>query len=376
MSRDRLRKTRRLVVKIGSQVISDGSGLALGRLRALAHQIAELKRQGRECLVVSSGAVASGVKRLGLSVRPTTLRLKQAAAAAGQVALMMAWEKALGVFNLKAAQILLTAEDLADRGRFLNAKNTLSALLEMGLIPVVNENDTVAVEELKVGDNDTLGSLVASLAEADLFVNLTDQEGLFDSDPKTNPAASLIEEVPKVSAATLALAGGSSGPLGTGGMLTKVRAAGRLAERGVPSIIACGLTRDILLRLIEEERLGTYFPPAVKRRGAYKHWLAFAARPKGALVVDAGAAAALRERGKSLLPGGVAGVEGLFAAGDPVSITLAGQDPFGVGLVNYSSPEVSQIMGLASHEIAAKLGYNHSEEVVHRDNLVVFPVQD
>ncbi|MDR1578497.1 MAG: glutamate 5-kinase [Deltaproteobacteria bacterium] len=372
MSRDRLAKTRRLVVKVGSQLIR-GQGLEVGRLKSLAKQLGQLKRGGRDCLLVSSGAVALGYKRLGLLERPTSLRLKQASAAAGQVALMMAWEKALEAYGLKAAQILLTAEDLADRGRFLNAKNTFMALLELGVIPVVNENDTVAVEELKVGDNDTLGSLVASLCEADLFVNLTDQDGLFEADPKKEPQAALIDEVPLVTPAILALAGGSSGPLGTGGMFTKVRAAGRLSERGVPSLIANGLTRDILIRLLAGEKLGTYFPPSEKRRGAYKHWLAFAARPRGRLIVDAGAALAVRDKGKSLLPGGVAGVEGLFAAGDAVSIAQLDQEPFGVGLVNYSSPEVGRIMGLSSHQIEERLGYSHSEEIIHRDNLVVFP---
>jgi glutamate 5-kinase len=246
--------------------------------------------------------------------------------------------------------------------------------LELSVVPVVNENDTVAVEELKFGDNDTLGSLVASLTEADFFVNLTDRDGLFEADPRKFPQAPLIEVVPKVTPEVLALAGGSGGPLGVGGMFTKVRAAGRLAERGLPSVIACGLTRDVLIRLVDGENLGTFFPPAQKKRGAYKHWLAFAARPKGSLWVDAGAAAALRDRGKSLLPGGVTKVEGVFAAGDAVTIAQDGQEPLGVGLSNYSSAEVGQIMGLGSQDIVKKLGYGHSEEIVHRDNLVVFPL--
>jgi glutamate 5-kinase len=361
------------VVKVGSQVIAQREGLAFDRLKSLAKQFATLNREGRECLVVSSGAVAAGYKRLGLTERPKTLRLKQAAAAAGQVSLMLAWEKALGVYGLKAAQILLSAEDLADRGRFLNARNTLNCLLEQGLTPIINENDTVAVEELKFGDNDTLGSLVASLVEADLFVNLTDRDGLYAADPRKFPEAELLAEVPEVTAEVLAMAGGEGGPLGVGGMFTKVRAAGRLAERGLPSIIASGLTRDVLGRLVDGENLGTFFPPEKKKRGAYKHWLAFATRPKGTLWVDAGAAAALKDRGKSLLPGGVYKVEGVFAAGDAVNIAQKeGVGPLGVGLSNYSSPEVSLIMGLSSQEIVKKLGYGHSEEIVHRDNLVVF----
>jgi glutamate 5-kinase len=371
MTKDFLKKVRRVVVKVGSQIICGDDGLAMDRVKALAGQMAELKRTGRECVLVTSGAVALGFKKLGLQKRPQTLRLKQASAAAGQVALMTAWEKAFGAYGLKVAQILLTADDLANRGRFLNARHTLTTLLEMGLVPAINENDTVAVEELKFGDNDTLGSLVTTLVEADLFINLTDQVGLFREDPKINPQADLIATVEKVTPELLSLAGGS-GPLGTGGMSTKVVAAGRLAERGLPSFIACGHTRDILRRLIDGESVGTFFKPADKPQGAYKHWLAFAARPKGKIVVDLGAAAALRERGKSLLPGGVVEAQGSFAAGDAVSIGLSEGEPFGVGLVNYSFPEVKQIMGRSSHEIALKLGYSHSEEIVHRDNLVIF----
>jgi glutamate 5-kinase len=371
MYRENFNKFRRVVVKVGSQIIAGVNGLALGRVKALAGQMAELKRIGHECVLVTSGAVALGFRKLGLKDRPQTLRLKQASAAAGQVALMAAWERVFGGYGLKVAQVLLTADDLADRGRFLNAKHTLSTLLEMGLIPIINENDTVAVDELKVGDNDTLGSLITTLVEADLFINLTDQDGLFQEDPKNNPAALLLNTVDKVTPEILALAGGS-GPLGTGGMFTKVRAAGRLAERGLPSLIANGLTRDILPKLLAGEKLGTFFIPAPKPSGAYKHWLAFAARPKGKIVVDAGAAEALKQRGKSLLPGGVTAVEGLFAAGDAVSISLAEGEPFGVGLCNYSSPEVGQIMGHPSQEIIHKLGYSHSDEIVHRDNLVIF----
>ncbi|MDR1086363.1 MAG: glutamate 5-kinase [Deltaproteobacteria bacterium] len=372
MTRQTLKKVRRMVVKVGSQLICGDKGLAMGRVKALAGQMAELKRVGLDCVLVTSGAVALGFSKLGLKERPGTLRLKQASAAAGQVALMTAWEKAFGAFGHKVAQILLTADDLANRVRFLNARHTMTTLLENGLVPAINENDTVAVEELKVGDNDTLGSLVASLVEADLFINLTDQDGLFDSDPQKNAKAKLIETVDKVTPDLLALAGGS-GPLGTGGMFTKVRAAGHLAERGVSSLIANGQTRDILLRIIDGEALGTFFKPARHPRGAYKHWLAMAARPKGKLVVDTGAAVALKERGKSLLPGGVAGVEGLFAAGDAVSVSLSDGEPFGIGLVNYSAPEVGQIMGFGSQEIADRLGYSHSDEIIHRDNLVIFP---
>jgi glutamate 5-kinase len=299
--------------------------------------------------------------------------MKQAYAAAGQVALMAAWEKALSTHDLRAAQILLTADDLADRHRFIHARNTLLALAELKAVPVVNENDTVALDELKFGDNDTLGSLVASLTESDLFVNLTDIDGLFDRDPKDGSQPPLIPLVERVGPAILAKAGSRGSADGTGGMYTKVRAAGRLAERGVPSVIANGLTRDVLPRLMDGEELGTYFMPAARPRRARKHWLAFAARPKGRLLVDPGAAKALVDQGKSLLPRGVRALEGLFAAGDAVTIAAAeGGAELGVGLVNYTSPELKSIMGRASREIHDILGFCHSEEVVHRDNLVIF----
>ncbi|MDR2339310.1 MAG: glutamate 5-kinase, partial [Deltaproteobacteria bacterium] len=358
-----IKRIRRIVVKTGSRIICNDQGLALDRLRALAGQVDLLRRRGMEAVLVSSGAVAAGQKKLKNNSRTLTIKHKQAYAAAGQVALMAAWEKAMSTHDIKVAQILLTADDLADRHRFIHARNTLFTLLEMRVIPIVNENDTVALEELKVGDNDTLGSLVASLAEADLFVNLTDQDGLYDSDPRENPAARLIHRVEKVGMSVLAKAGRNGGsPLGTGGMYTKVRAAGRLAERGVPSIIANGLTRDILPRLMEGEDLGTYFKPSEKPRGSRKHWLAFAARPKGKLVVDEGAANAIRDQGKSLLPKGITALEGQVLAGDAVTIVEGdASSELGVGLVNYPSHELIAIIGRGSQEIQEALGYCHSD---------------
>ncbi|MDR1656378.1 MAG: glutamate 5-kinase [Deltaproteobacteria bacterium] len=371
-NRAELKKARRVVVKIGSSLICDQERLSQGRLRALANQIAQLRNRGLEVVLVSSGAVAAGVRKLGLPQRPQTLILKQACASAGQVSLMTSWEKALGTFNLKCAQILLTADDLSDRRRFLNARNTMLSLVDLGVVPIVNENDTIAVEELKVGDNDTLGALVASLVEADLFINLTDLDGLFDSDPRLNQDAKLVTEVSEVDQKMLDAAG-DSGPMGTGGMFTKVRAAGRLAERGVPSLIANGQARDILERLINGEELGTFFQPSKKHRRAKQYWLAFAARPKGRLLIDQGAAEAVVNRGKSLLPGGITGLDGLFDAGDAVTLAAA-QDgtELGVGLTNYSSPEIEKIMGLSSVLIESVLGCSHSDEVVHRNNLVIF----
>lgn len=360
------------MVKIGSSLVCDQENLSQGRLRAFAGQISKLLRRGLELVVVSSGAVAAGVRKLGLPARPTTLSMKQVCASAGQVSLMTAWEKALGAFDLKCAQILLTAEDLADRGRFLNARNTVMSLVGMGVVPIVNENDTVAVEELKFGENDTLGSLVAGLFEADLFVNLTDLDGLYDRDPRKNDDAVLLPLVDEVTPAVLESAG-SGGPMGTGGMLTKVRAAGRLAESGLASLIANGRSRDVLERILAGEELGTFFRPAKKHRPLRKHWLAFAARPKGRLTLDRGAVAALVRGGRSLLPSGIASVEGQFEAGD--AVTLAGVDAggeLGVGLTNYSHREITQIMGRRSLMIESILGYCPAEEVVHRDNLALF----
>jgi glutamate 5-kinase len=370
--RSDFKKAKRVVIKVGSSVICEQDTLSQGRLRSLAGQLGQLNKRGYETVVVSSGAVAAGFRKLGLTSRPTTLKLKQVCAAAGQVSLMTAWEKALGAFDLKCAQLLLTADDLSERRRFLNARNTLISLLEMGVVPIINENDSVAVEELKVGDNDTLGSMLASLTEADLFINLTDLDGLYDSDPRKNKAAVFLNEVPKVDKVILSIAGTDGGPLGTGGMFTKVRAAGRLAERGLASLIANGHSRDVLVRIMAGEEVGTFFPPSQKHRPARKHWLAFAARPKGRLLVDQGAAVALVERGKSLLPGGISELEGLFDAGDPVTITDKTGSDLGIGLTNYSAPEIKLIMGHTSKHIEKALGYSHSEEVIHRNNLVIF----
>jgi glutamate 5-kinase len=365
-------KAKRVVVKIGSSLICEQESLSQGRLRALAGQVAQLRKRGLEVVLVSSGAVAAGVRKLGLPSRPKTLILKQACASAGQVSLMAAWEKALGGFDLKCAQILLTADDLSDRRRFLNARNTMLSLVDLGVVPIVNENDTVAVDELRVGDNDTLGGLLASLVEADLFINLTDLDGLYDSDPRSSPGAELLGEVDEVDQSVMDLAG-DGGPLGTGGMFTKVRAAGRLAERGMASVIANGRTRGVLERLIGGEELGTFFRPSKKTRRAKQYWLAFAARPKGRLLVDQGAVEALVKRGKSLLPGGIIGLEGLFDAGDAVTLAAGGDGAeLGVGLSNYSSPEVQKIMGQSSSQIESILGYSNADEVVHRNNLVIF----
>ncbi len=369
-TRQALRKARRLVFKVGTNILFEKEGLSRNRLKVLARQTAALKRAGREVLVVSSGAIGAGFKKLGLAERPTCLKMKQACAAVGQVNLMAAWEKALAEADLLAAQILISADDLADRSRFLNAKNTLLTLLDHGAVPVINENDTVALDELKFGDNDTLGALVAGLVEADLFINLTDIDGLYSADPRRHPEAELIAEVDRVTPSVLALAG-DGGPLGSGGMYTKVRAAKRLAELGMASVVANGGQRDVLLKIAEGEPVGTFFKPSPKQLHGKKNWLAFASRPKGVLTVDSGCALALTRRGKSLLPGGIIAVQGSFAVADPVTIQDENGQILALGLTNYTSAEVDKIRGRSSRHISNTLGYCHSDEVIHRDNLVL-----
>jgi len=370
-SRSDLHKCRRVVIKIGTSVLFESGGLSRNRLKVLSRQAAALKQEGREVLLVSSGAVGVGRLKLGLAERPKTLLLKQACAAVGQAFLMTAWEKALADEGLLAAQVLISADDLADRTRFLNARNTLRTLLAHGVVPVINENDTVAVEELKVGDNDTLGALACALVEGDLFINLTDQAGLYQADPRRDPSAALISQVDKVTPEILALAGGG-GPWGTGGLFTKVRAAKRLADLGVASLVADGRSRDILRRILDGREAGTFFKPRPgKALAGKKNWLAFASRPRGRLVVDAGCALALTRRGKSLLPGGLTAVAGHFSAGAVVEVADEQGRVLALGLSNYGSDEAEKIRGRRSQEIAGLLGYCPAEEVIHRDNLVL-----
>ena len=373
-TRGELRKARRVVFKVGTNLLfecNQEETISHNRLKVLARQVGTLHDQGREVLIVSSGAIGAGFKKLGLKSRPTSLKLKQACAAVGQVYLMAAWRMALAETKLEAAQVLISADDLADRTRFLNAKNTLLTLLEYKVIPIINENDTVAVDELKVGDNDTLGALVSDLVEADLFVNLSDVDGLYDADPRQHPQATILNEVEQVTPAIISLAG-DGGPLGSGGMYTKVRAAKRLADAGLPSVIASGTTRNVLLKILDGEPLGTFFKPQpIKKMRAKKGWLAFASRPQGTIGVDSGCALAMTLNGKSLLPKGIVSVSGTFTAGDPVAVTNPDGCELALGLANYSSDEVGKILGCNSDQISTILGYCHSDEVIHRDNLVL-----
>jgi glutamate 5-kinase len=371
-ARRQLGRVRRLVVKVGSGLVTTpGTGADPVRIEALAADIAAV-RHGRDVVLVSSGAIATGMARLALAERPRTIPEKQAAAAVGQSALMWHYEAAFKRHAIAVGQVLLTAQDIGDRARYLNARNTLVALLRFGVVPVVNENDTVAVEEIKVGDNDNLSALVASLIDADLLVLLTDVDGLYTDDPALNAAARKLDTVAEITDEILGLA--RRGPDGTsvGGMATKLQAAQKAAASGVPMVIASGREDGVLARIVAGERVGTYFPPRPGRLGARKRWIAFAVPPGGRVTVDAGALTALIEHGKSLLPSGVVDVEGDFVSGDVVAVvaTAAGKE-FARGVVNFDADELRRIRGAQTREIEQRLGYKSFDEVIHRDNLVI-----
>jgi glutamate 5-kinase len=363
---------RRWIIKIGSALLTnDGQGLAVDALDAWVEQIVALRQAGREVLLVSSGAVAEGLTRLGWTRRPHALHKLQAAAAIGQMGLVQAYESRFQKYGLHTAQVLLTHEDLADRQRYLNARSTLNTLLDLGVIPIVNENDTVATEEIRFGDNDTLAALVANLVVADLLVLLTDQQGLLDGDPRTNPDARLIPEAQAGDLSLEKMAIGSAGLLGRGGMLTKVRAAARAARSGTMTLIASGHEYNILQRLAADEKLGTRLLPVSGAVVARKQWLAGQLRVRGRLLLDDGAVNVLRSAGRSLLPVGVTRVEGEFDRGDLVVCLDPAGNEMARGLVNYSAAESKQIIGQPSSRIEELLGYVDEAELIHRDNLVL-----
>ncbi len=362
---------RRVVVKVGSGLIADpGRGPDPARIGRLAADVSALAARPLEVALVSSGAIAAGTARLGLRERPRSIPEKQAAAAAGQVALMWHYEQAFAAHGRRVAQVLLTQEDISHRSRYLNARNTLLALLGYGVLPIVNENDTVAVDEIKVGDNDNLAALVAYLVEADLLVLLSDTDGLYTGDPYRDPGARRIESVEAVTPEMERLAG-AQGPLGTGGMVTKLQAAQKAMAAGIPMVIADGRTAGVLEALVRGESVGTFFQPRADRLAARKRWIAFAIAPQGVLEVDAGARQALVVGGKSLLPSGVVKVEGEFAAGDAVGLRDAEGREFARGIVNYDAREVALLRGAKTSDIERLLGYRVLDEVIHRDNLVI-----
>lgn len=363
---------QRWVVKIGSALLTnDGKGLAVDAIDDWVAQVADLRQAGHEVLLVSSGAVAEGITRLGWKQRPHALHELQAAAAIGQMGLVQAYESRFQKFGLHTAQVLLTHEDLSNRQRYLNARSTLRTLLDLGVIPIVNENDTVTTEEIRFGDNDTLAALVANLVEADMLVLLTDQQGLFDGDPRSNPSARLVPEALAGDASLERMASGSGGSLGRGGMLTKVRAAALAARSGTVTRIASGHEPAVLQRLAADEPLGTCLKPSSGAVAARKQWLAGHLRVRGRLVLDDGAVKVLRSAGSSLLPVGVTRVEGEFVRGDLVVCIAPGGEEVARGLVNYSAAESSKIIGQPSSRIEELLGYVDETELIHRDNLVL-----
>ena len=369
--RSSLQRPGRWVVKIGSAVLTqDGEGLDHGAVQRWVIEMVTLIERGYEIVLVSSGSVAEGISRLGWKQRPAEIHLLQAAASVGQMGLIQAWESQFQEFDRHTAQILLTHDDLADRTRYLNARSTLQSLLELNVIPVINENDTVVTDEIRFGDNDTLAALVANLVEADALVVLTDQEGLFDSDPRKNANATLIKSASANDAHLLQVAGEGSG-LGRGGMITKVRAAKLAARSGTHTFIVSGRKEGQLLSISRGEDVGSFLSSGQERINARKQWLAGRLQVSGKLLLDEGAARVLRKGGKSLLPVGVTAVEGNFVRGDLVSCRDENGTELARGLVNYSSDEANKIIGCPTNEIADKLGYCDDEELVHRNNLVL-----
>ncbi len=367
-----MNEARRFVVKVGSTLVTNrGAGLDASAIARWAGQVAKLRQAGREILLVSSGAIAEGMQRLGWTRRPSAMHELQAAAAVGQMGLAQAYESCFREHGLRTAQVLLTHADLADRQRYLNARSTLLTLLGLGIIPVINENDTVVTDEIRFGDNDTLAALVTNLVEADCLVILTDQQGLFTADPRVDPGASLIRHAQAGEARLEALAGGTGSAIARGGMLTKVLAAKRAARSGARTVIASGSEPDVLLRVAAGEAIGTLLSPQTTPLAARKQWLADHVQVAGRLSLDAGAAKALRSGGKSLLPVGVREVEGEFERGAVVVCLSPEGGEIARGLVNYNAQESRRIAGRASSEIEAILGYIDEPELIHRDNLVV-----
>ena len=367
-----LLNARRIVVKVGSSLVTDeGRGLDAEAIGLWCSQLAQLVQDGREVIMVSSGAIAEGMKRLGWASRPKAIHELQAAAAVGQMGLVQVYESKLRERGIGSAQVLLTHADLADRERYLNARSTLLTLIQLGVVPVINENDTVVNDEIKFGDNDTLGALVANLVEADLLIILTDQKGLFTADPRKDPLATLVQEAQAGDPALEAMAGGAGSSIGRGGMLTKILAAKRAAGSGASTVIAWGREPDALVRLSQGEAIGTLLVAQTAKNQARKQWIADHLQMRGSVMVDAGAVVKVRDEGKSLLPIGMTAVQGEFSRGDVIAV----RDDTGLeiarGLANYTSAEARLICGKSSAEFERLLGYTGEPEMVHRTNLVL-----
>ena len=367
-----LQDAKRIVVKVGSSLVTnEGRGLDERAIGEWCRQMGALVREGREVIMVSSGAIAEGMKRLGWTTRPHELHELQAAAAVGQMGLAQMYETKLRENGLGSAQVLLTHADLADRERYLNARSTLLTLLSHGVLPVINENDTVVNDEIKFGDNDTLGALVANLVEADALVILTDQKGLYSADPRRDPTATFVHEALAGDAKLEEMAGGAGSSIGKGGMITKILAAKRAAGSGASTVIAWGREPDALLRLVKGEPIGTLLVAPTQKQQARKQWMADHLQLRGSVTIDAGAVLKLRDEGKSLLPIGMSGVEGDFSRGEVIAIADEHGQEVARGLANYASAEARLLCRKPSTDIEALLGYIAEPEMVHRDNLVL-----
>ncbi|BCB96127.1 glutamate 5-kinase [Dissulfurispira thermophila] len=362
----------RIVIKIGSNILTDiKGGLNQKRIYSIAKDISDVCEAGHEIVIVSSGAVAAGMKKLGLKEKPKDIRLKQAAAAVGQSSLMWAYEKSFSDFKKKVAQVLLTREDFSERSRYLNSKNTIITLLSYGIIPIINENDTVATDEIKFGDNDHLAALVSGLVDAERLIILSDVEGLYSSDPNKNPDAKIIPFVNEITSELEAMAGGAGSIVGTGGMYSKILAAKKAVSYGIKVNIISGRKKGLIVSLLRGIHYGTEFKPHLKRISSRKGWIAYAIKPKGSLIIDDGAVNAILKAGKSLLPSGIVKVDGVFDIGDAVYCVDIRGKRIAKGIVNYSSHDTEKIKGKKTSEIEPILGYKYSDEVVHRDNLVL-----
>ena len=362
---------RRVVVKVGSNVLTEDHGLNLKAIRSISRQICRLIDDGIETILVSSGAMASGIRKVGLDKRPDEIPKRQAIAAVGQAGLIMEYEKAFARYHKKVAQILLTGDDLNNRKRYLNARNTLCMLLSWQVVPIINENDTVMIEEIQFGDNDNLAAMITLLMDADILVNLTDIDGLYTKNPRTNSDADFIPLVSTIGEDIKKIAGDIPGALGTGGMLSKINAAKKVTASGIPMVIANGGGPDVLKKLFSGKDVGTFFTPKKKKLKSRKCWIAFTLKPKGVIRIDDGAAEAILNRGKSLLPSGIVGVEGEVTVGAAVEFRKTDDETLGTGLVNYSSTDIRKIMGLKSSQIKNRLGHKPYDDVIHRDNLAV-----
>jgi glutamate 5-kinase len=371
MPQQRLITARRIVVKLGSNVITARNGLNLDVIEAISHQISTLMDKGIEVILVSSGAMAAGMRKMDMDRRPDEIPKRQAISAIGQSGVMHAYEKSFAVHDKKIAQILLTGDDLTNRKRYLNARNTLHTLMEWKIVPIINENDTIMVEEIKLGDNDNLAAMISLLMDADFLFILTDIDGLYDKDPRLFSDACLVPKVIKIKKEIEDSASNMPGTLGTGGMLSKIQAAQKVTSAGIPMIVARGNMDNVLLRLFAGEELGTYFVPKEGKMASRKCWIAHTLAPKGSIVIDEGAVRAVQQNGKSLLPIGIVTVEGDFEEGAAVDFKTSDNKIIGVGLTNYSSSDINLIKGLKTSQIKACLGGKHYDEIIHRNNLVL-----